>query len=66
MPKIEEQEKIIEEIRNAILNEGPRPDYHKVIMEKHRLQWPTLWNALDKLIKSHGTTYSSRKQLGEL
>lgn len=59
MSKIEE---IIVEIRDAILNEGPQPLYHKSVMEKHRKEWPTLWNALDKLIKSQGTTYDSSRK----
>ncbi len=41
---------IVEEIREAILNEGPHPSLHKQIMAKHRKEWPTLWRALDKLM----------------
>jgi hypothetical protein len=42
---------ILQEIKSAIQNAGPNPQYHVVILERHRRQWPTLWSALDKLLE---------------
>ena len=64
MSKQDEQQKIINEIVNAIIVEGPRPDYHRSLLKRHRSQWPTLWAALDKLIALNATTYS-RNLLGD-
>ena len=38
-------------IENAIIEEGKMPDYHKAVMKRHRLEWGTLWNAIDKALK---------------
>lgn len=38
------------EVIEAIQNEGPMPAYHREVMARHRREWPTLWNALDKLV----------------
>lgn len=40
------------EVLWAIDNPGPRPDYHRAVMERHRAEWPTLWRALDNLSES--------------
>ncbi len=45
----------IEAVRRAILVAGPHPRYHAEIMRKQRAEWPTLWNALDELLKSEQT-----------
>lgn len=39
------------EIKQAIENAGPVPQYHYHVMRKHRSEWPTLWKSIDKLIK---------------
>lgn len=43
--------KAIQKIESAIIEEGKMPSYHKQVMERHRLEWGTLHNAIDKAIK---------------
>lgn len=43
--------KIADEIRQAVENPGLRPEYHAVLLRKHRMQWPSLWSGIDKLLK---------------
>lgn len=43
------EEKVLR-VRHAIVNSGPHPGYHKEQIKALRRNWPTLWNALDKLI----------------
>lgn len=38
-------------IHKAVRDEGPNPAYHHKIMERHRKEWPTLWEAIDLLLK---------------
>lgn len=38
-------------VRHAVDNPGPRPDVHREIMARHRAEWPTLWDAIDWLIR---------------
>lgn len=38
------------EIVEAVENEGTHPGFHYKVMESQRMEWPTLWKALDKLI----------------
>jgi hypothetical protein len=40
----------IEILEKSITNEGPYPKHHRKIMFKHRREWPTLWNAIDRLL----------------
>lgn len=40
----------IEELRRAIKDKGPVPAYHDDILRRHRREWPTLWEAIDKLL----------------
>lgn len=54
-----------DELRNVIMNPGPVPTYHYDIMQKHRREWPSLWAVIDRFIQSQGTTYNSKKLLGE-
>lgn len=42
---------IVEAIRRAWRNPGPRPDFHRDMQAKLRREWPTLANALDALPK---------------
>lgn len=47
--------KAIQKIENAIIEEDKMPAYHKQVMERHRLEWGTLHNAIDKAIEAlHG------------
>lgn len=38
-------------VRHAVDDAGPRPDVHQKIMARHRAEWPTLWDAVDWLIR---------------
>lgn len=37
-------------IRNAVLDEGPNPAYHRAMLARHRREWPTLWQAIDAIL----------------
>lgn len=37
-------------IASAIVEEGKMPDYHRRVMKRHREEWGTLWNAIDKAL----------------
>ena len=43
--------KQLSDIRATIHNEGPNPEYHRMVMRKHRSEWPALWKALDEAQK---------------
>lgn len=38
-------------VHKAITVEGRSPRRHKQTMRRHRMEWPTLWEALDNLMK---------------
>lgn len=40
-------DKLLSKIVNAIEDEGPQPNHHRFTMSRHRVEWPTLWKALD-------------------
>lgn len=45
----------IEVIEKAIAEERKMPEYHNVVIDRHRMEWGTLHNAIDKAIASlHG------------
>lgn len=53
---IEDQQAEIRRLRSAIGtviaaidNKGPHPGHHDIIVARHRAEWPTLWQAIDKL-----------------
>ena len=52
-----EMDKAIQKLIDAIRIEGPVPSYHHHVMRKHRKEWPTLWNAIDKIVSEHQKTY---------
>ena len=37
------------EVLKAVSDEGQRPEFHRVVAERHRREWPTLWKTLDEL-----------------
>jgi hypothetical protein len=41
----------LEELRAAINDFGPHPMRHLRIMDEHRKEWPTLWNAINRLLE---------------
>ena len=42
----------IDQLRRAVKNEGPMPEYHRRMMAKHRSEWPTLWAAIDAVLRA--------------
>lgn len=40
----------------AIQNEGPEPAFHREAIRRHRREWPSLWRALDKLLRAEAET----------
>lgn len=41
----------IYDLNKSINDPGPNPKFHFSVMKKHRKEWPTLWHAIDYLIK---------------
>lgn len=37
----------LQQILNAIQDEGMVPQYHRHVLRKHRSEWPVLWKAID-------------------
>lgn len=37
-------------VRDAIRDPGPHPEHHAGVMDQSRRTWPTLWDALDRLL----------------
>lgn len=54
-------EKQGEAIRKVINDEGPRPDVHRLIMSKHRLEWPSLWDIIDQIYAGKDAVKTSEK-----
>ena len=46
------QDEAVQKVKRAILNEGRMPAHHRKVMQQHRKEWPTLWAALDELMRS--------------
>ena len=46
-----ELRRAVADVINAIIDKGSHPEYHDMIMERHRLEWPILWKRLDELKK---------------
>lgn len=47
-------ENAVSDIVKAINDKGKVPQYHAHVLRKHREEWPTLWQALDKLVEAYG------------
>ena len=43
----------IEQLRNAVENEGARPDVHRAVMRETERQWPTLMRAVRAVLDAH-------------
>ena len=43
--------KALQKVENAIIEEGKMPSYHRAVMERHRMEWGTLHNAIDEALK---------------
>lgn len=41
----------VEELRRAVRIKGPAPHLHDKTMARHRKEWPTLWRAIDDLLR---------------
>jgi hypothetical protein len=48
---LEEYQAAAEKIARAIRDEGVAPAFHRSLMRAHRRQWPTLWQAIDELLR---------------
>ena len=44
-------QRALQKIEKAITEEGKMPAYHKKVMDRHRLEWGTLHNAIDDAIE---------------
>jgi len=45
------ENKLLGRLKRAIENEGKEPGYHHETMERHKKEWPTLWKAIDELLR---------------
>jgi hypothetical protein len=43
-------EQALQALEDAVTDLGPRPDYHRQVMERHRREWPRLWQAIDDIL----------------
>lgn len=50
--EIERLRAAISKIEQAIVDEGKMPPYHRAVMKRHRMEWGTLHNAIDKAIEA--------------
>jgi hypothetical protein len=44
----------IEDLRSAILDEGPAPDVHRETIRRHAREFPMLWAAIEQLMSHSG------------
>jgi len=47
---VPKEQECIRNLRNAIEDKGPCPEFHREIMRRHRAEWPALWRAIDSLL----------------
>jgi len=40
----------LDNLRKAIEDKGPYPEFHNKVVRLHRAQWPALWRAIDALL----------------
>ena len=45
----------------AVRDEGPEPRFHREVMQRHKKEWPTLWNAIDGIIRNRTNTHAGRE-----
>ncbi len=53
----------IDQLRAAIEDKGPRPDWHDQVMARCRQEWPTLWAAIDALLVEWSQARVGRNQV---
>lgn len=41
----------VKQVRTAVEDEGNHPYHHRKVLREHRRQWPSLWEALDRLLE---------------
>ena len=46
----DELKEALQQLRQAVKDEGPKPRFHREVEMRHRRQWPTLWSAIDRLL----------------
>ena len=51
-PGVQELIVAAEGIKSAIEEEGPHPDFHWRIVHRHGREWPTLWTAIENLMRA--------------
>lgn len=44
----------VEILRQAVVDEGVNPEFHRKVMRKHRAEWPALWSAIDGVLGGGG------------
>lgn len=38
-------------VERALIDRGLNPSYHMTVMNRHKREWPKLWEALDDLME---------------
>lgn len=51
-PKSRELDEALKELRDAVEDEGPQPEYHRAVMGKVETQWPTLMQAVRLVVRA--------------
>lgn len=46
-----ELQQALEQLRNAVENEGPRPDVHRRVVAETERVWPTLMRAVRRVLE---------------
>ena len=49
---MEIDDKLIKDLRDAIHKPGYWPEYHYNIMRKQSKEWPTLWKAINNILRA--------------
>lgn len=42
----------IDKLHDAVYDQGSHPSHHAHVMARHRAEWPSLWAAIDALLKA--------------
>jgi hypothetical protein len=48
--EIERLSSLIGDIGAAVKHKGRYPEYHDILLERHRKEWPYLWRRIDKAL----------------
>ena len=47
---MEIDDKLIKDLHYAIKDSGSHPEYHRIIMSRHRSEWPVLWHTISSIL----------------